>query len=64
MTKTNQKKSWLGYLLKFGVPFVVSVGLCYLLFTGIDFKEMMEIIRRECISPSDRMLLSRQCSDR
>lgn len=48
MTKTNQKKSWLGYLLKFGVPFVVSVGLCYLLFTGIDFKEMMEIIRREC----------------
>lgn len=48
MTETNQRKPWLGYLLKFGVPLVVSVGLCYLLFTGIDFKEMIGIIRREC----------------
>jgi len=48
MTETKKKASWLGYLFKFGVPLVVSVGLCYLLFTGIDFKEMMDIIRREC----------------
>ena len=24
------------------------MGLCYLLFTGIDFKEMIEIVRRDC----------------
>lgn len=38
----------LKYFLKYGVPLVITVGLCYLLFTGIDFKEMIEIIRREC----------------
>lgn len=35
-------------LLKYVVPLVVSVGLCWLLFTGIDFKEMMSIIREQC----------------
>jgi len=30
------------------VPAIISVGLCWLLFTGIDFSEMMEIIRKEC----------------
>lgn len=35
-------------LLKYVIPLIISVGLCYLLFTGIDFKEMMGIIRREC----------------
>lgn len=35
-------------MLKYGIPFVISVGLCWLLFTGIDFKEMSEVIRRDC----------------
>lgn len=35
-------------LLKYVIPLVISVGLCYLLFTGIDFREMIEIVRRDC----------------
>ncbi|MCM1111496.1 MAG: flippase-like domain-containing protein [Clostridium sp.] len=35
-------------VLKYGVPLAISVGLCYLLFTGFDFREMMEIVRRDC----------------
>lgn len=35
-------------LLQYGVPLVISIGLCYLLFTGIDFNEMIETIRNEC----------------
>lgn len=34
--------------LKYGVPLFISVGLCYLLFTGVDFREMGRIIREEC----------------
>ena len=35
-------------LLQSGVPLIISIGLCYLLFTGIDFNEMIETIRNEC----------------
>lgn len=35
-------------LLKYGVPLLVSVGLCYILFTGFDFATMMEIVRSQC----------------
>ena len=35
-------------LLQYGVPLIISFGLCYLLFTGIDFNEMIETIRNEC----------------
>ena len=35
-------------ILKYVIPLVISVGLCYLLFTGIDFNEMIEIVRRDC----------------
>ncbi len=35
-------------LLKYAIPLVISIGLCYLLFTGIDFGEMAEIVRRDC----------------
>lgn len=35
-------------LLKYVVPLVISIGLCYLLFTGIDFGEMVEIVRDRC----------------
>lgn len=52
MTETIEKSSpWrvaLGYLLKYGVPLLVTVGLCYLLFTGVDFAEMITIIKNEC----------------
>ena len=35
-------------MVKYGVPLVITVGLCYLLFTGIDFDEMITIIKRDC----------------
>lgn len=34
--------------MKYAVPLLISVGLCYLLFKGIDFKQMMAIIRDQC----------------
>ncbi|MBD5317469.1 MAG: flippase-like domain-containing protein [Bacteroides sp.] len=43
-----KRASWLTYLLKFGVPLVITVGLCYMLFTGIDFNQMVAIIRDQC----------------
>lgn len=44
----SRGRRWLGYLLKYGVPLVVTVLLCKLLFDGVDFNEMVDIIRREC----------------
>ncbi len=47
----TSSKSRLGsYLLKYGVPLVISVGLCYLLFNSEDMNpvNVWEIIRREC----------------
>ncbi|MBD5203110.1 MAG: flippase-like domain-containing protein [Bacteroidales bacterium] len=38
----------LGYLLKYGVPLIITVGLCYLLFHDIDFYAMLDTIRRDC----------------
>lgn len=35
-------------ILQYGVPLVISIGLCYLLFTGIDFDEMIATIRNKC----------------
>ncbi len=35
-------------MLKYVVPLVISVGLCYLLFTGIDYHAMLAIVREEC----------------
>ena len=48
MTVKDKKKNIIGLLLKYVVPLVISVGLCYLLFTGVDFKEMTDIIRNQC----------------
>ncbi len=42
------KPKTLSYLLKYGVPLVISIGLCYLLFSTMNFSEMVEIIRRDC----------------
>lgn len=44
----NKKGSVFGKIMKYVVPLIISVGLCYLLFTGIDFKEMLHIIRTQC----------------
>lgn len=41
-------RKWVGYLLRYGVPLVISVGLCYLLFAGQDFGEMVRIIKQDC----------------
>lgn len=35
-------------LLKYVIPLVISLGLCWLLFTGIDFDEMIAIVKRDC----------------
>ncbi len=48
MKESAKKNPWLRTLLKYVVPLVITVGLCYLMFTGIDFKEMIAIIRRDC----------------
>ena len=44
----SRARAVVGYLLKYGIPLVITVGLCYLLFTGFDFNEMMVIIKRDC----------------
>lgn len=46
--KQKNGSNIVGNILKFAIPFVVSVGLCYVLFRKIDFGAMMEIIRRDC----------------
>lgn len=35
-------------LLKYAVPLVITVGLCYMLFSKVNFSEMVEIIKRNC----------------
>lgn len=40
--------SFLEILLKYGVPLVISVGLCWLLFRDFDFREMWHLITTEC----------------
>ncbi|MCM1337771.1 MAG: flippase-like domain-containing protein [Candidatus Amulumruptor caecigallinarius] len=44
----RKKNGVLKSLLQFGVPLIVTVGLCWLLFTGINFDEMVRIIRTYC----------------
>lgn len=43
-----EKHKLAGNLIKYGIPLVITVGLCWLLFHNINFSEMMEIIRRDC----------------
>lgn len=35
-------------VMKYIVPVVVSIGLCWVMFRNIDFGEMMSVIRRDC----------------
>lgn len=37
---THNQGGWLAGLLKFGVPVIISVGLCWLLFRDFDFREI------------------------
>ena len=48
MGKDTKTGTVLKGILKYAVPLVVSIGLCWLLFTGIDFDEMLAIIREQC----------------
>lgn len=41
-------KTVLSYTLKYGVPLLVTLLLCNLLFKGVDFSEMMHIISTRC----------------
>ena len=52
MKPENQHKATIArlveYTLKYGVPLVISGGLCYLLFRDFDFREMWSLIANEC----------------
>lgn len=41
-------KKFADIFLKYGVPLVISFGLCWLLFRDLDFAEMWRLIRGEC----------------
>ena len=42
------KNQWLKKLLRYGVPFIISIGLCWMLFAKQDFGSMMDTIRHNC----------------
>lgn len=46
--KKIRKSSLWSMLLKYGVPLLVTVGLCFMLFTGVDIREMIRIVRSDC----------------
>lgn len=50
MSPVAAKRRFWSYLLKYGVPLVISVGLCWLLFQNDDINpaRMWGIIREEC----------------
>lgn len=49
MEQTQKKRRLTaGLILKYVVPLVISVGLCWLLFHDFDFGQMMSIIRDRC----------------
>ena len=45
---TKEKNKWWKPLVKYGIPLVITLGLCYLLFTSVNLHEMMHIIRTQC----------------
>lgn len=47
-TAAPHSTRWWQLALKYGVPPLITVGLCWLLFTNVDFSEMMHIIRTQC----------------
>ncbi len=47
-TISNHRISPLRFLLKYGVPVTITVGLCYMLVKGTDLHEMWHTICTEC----------------
>ena len=47
-SRADGSRRWLSVTLKIIVPLAVSVGLCWVLMRGIDFGQMMEIVRTQC----------------
>lgn len=49
MTKSETNKtSIFSNLLRYGVPLLISVGLCCVLFRDMDFDEMIAFVERDC----------------
>lgn len=48
IAKSKRRHSLWGALMKYGVPLIVTVGLCYVLFHDMDFGEMVDFVRRDC----------------
>lgn len=52
LNKSSNQKSHIRQIasaaVKYGVPLVITVGLCWLLFHNINFTEMIAIIRDQC----------------
>lgn len=48
MEAEQKKTTVFGAVMKYGLPLVVTVGLCWLMFRSIDFGQMIDIIRRQC----------------
>lgn len=47
-TKDHGSRRVLVKIMKIVIPAAITVGLCYVLFTGVDFGAMMEVIRHDC----------------
>lgn len=47
-TETPGKHPLWSALMKYGVPLIISVGLCYVLFHDMDLGEMVDFVRRDC----------------
>lgn len=45
---TQKAPSEWSKIMKFAIPVIVSLGLCWLMFRNIDFADMMRTIRTEC----------------
>ena len=43
----NPRKLW-SAVFKVALPLVITVGLCWKLFSDVDFSQMIDIIRRQC----------------
>lgn len=49
MTLTSpQRKITVGAVLRFAIPMIISIGLCWLLFRDFDFRDMWRVIVTEC----------------
>lgn len=47
-TEEKKKKSVLSDIMKYLIPLIITVGLCYVMFKSIDFHQMIDIIRHQC----------------